>query len=764
MTWMIVCFWLLFLAVFLLFSNKDWRCHYISRFVLRFYRKVMPSMSRTEREAISAGSVTWEGDLFRGNPDWKKFLAIPAPKLSVEEQAFLDGPVNTLCGMLCDWDITHKRYDLSPEVWRFIKEQGFFGLIIPKQYGGKAFSAYAHSQIIIRVSGLSITASTTIAVPNSLGPAELLLHYGTDEQKNYYLPRLARGEDIPCFALTSPDAGSDASSMTDFGVVCWGEHGGSKTLGIRLNWDKRYITLAPIATVVGLAFKLYDPDHLLGNIEDIGITCALIPRDTAGVTIGRRHLPMSSPFQNGPIQGKDVFIPLDWIIGGKEQAGHGWRMLMECLAAGRAITLPSSAVGGAKIACYTAGAYAYVRKQFNVSIGKFEGIEEALGRIGAFTYMMDAARTLAVASIDAGEKPAVASAIIKYHTTELGRRVACDAMDIHGGKAICQGPKNYVARGYESIPIAITVEGANILTRNMIIFGQGAIRCHPYVLAELEAARIPDDKLALDAFDKAFMSHARFIIKNIARSFALALTSSVFVAAPSGKLKRYFQHITRFSSAFALIADISMISVGANLKRKESLSARLGDILSYLYIISSVLKLYHDQGNNKEDLPVVRYACDYCLYEIQERFNGVIENYPSRALAFTLRALIFPLGMRFSKPKDKLSHLIAQLLMGPTATRERLAAGVFPATLSDDVLSTIEDALTKAIAADPIDKIIKDAKHAAQINGRDYSELAQAALNKKLISAEEFNIAMKADAARRAIIAVDDYSPEELCS
>jgi acyl-CoA dehydrogenase len=758
----VVVGWSLFFLIFVPCHLKMWRRRYISQPILNKYRKIMPAMSTTEREAITAGTVTWEGDLFRGNPNWHKFLSTPPPKLTPEEQAFLDGPVETLCHMINNWDIVHNRADLPPEMWQFIKEQGFFALIIPKQYGGKQFSAYAHSQIIIKISGLSITVSTTIAVPNSLGPAELLLHYGTEEQKNYYLPRLARGEEVPCFALTSPDAGSDAGSMTDYGIVCQQDYEGKQTLGVRLNWNKRYITLAPIATVIGLAFKLYDPDHLLGANEEIGITCALIPRNTAGITIGRRHFPLNTLFQNGPIQGKDVFIPIDWIIGGAGQVGKGWRMLMECLAAGRAITLPSSALGGAKIACYTSGAYARIRKQFNVSIGKFEGIEELLARMAGYTYIMDSVQLLAVQAIDMGEKPSVASAIVKYHATEFGRKIACDAMDIHGGKGICLGPKNYIAAGYESVPIAITVEGANVLTRNLIIFGQGAIRCHPYVLAELEAARMTDSKASLKAFDNAVMKHVGFGMSNAIRSLILGLTGSYLVNAPRNKTKAYFQQATRFSSAFALIADVSMLSMGGNLKRKESISARLGDILSYLYMLSGVLKHYHDQGEMADDLVIVRFACEYCLFEIQERFDDIIKNYPNRWLAYVLRGLIFPLGMQFTKPKDFLNHKIAQLLMMPTPTRERLAAGAYISPNEDNVFANIQDALMQTIAAEPIEKMIKEAKHAKTISGYHLQEQAQSALEKKIISVEQFDVVMRAEVARKKVITVDDFSPEEL--
>lgn len=757
-----ICGWIIFLALFVPLNVITWRRQYISLRLLNFYRNVMPTMSRTEREAISAGTVTWEGDLFRGNPDWKKLLSLPAAKLTAEEQAFLDGPVETLCRMINDWDITHNRADLPPEMWSFIKENGFFALIIPKKFGGKQFSAYAHSQILTKISGHSITVSSTIAVPNSLGPAELLLEYGTEEQKNYYLPRLAKGEEVPCFALTSPHAGSDAGAMTDHGIVCWGQHEGKKTLGIRLNFDKRYITLAPVATVVGLAFKLYDPDHLIGNKEDIGITCALIPRNTPGVSIGRRHFPLNAPFQNGPVHGKDVFIPVEWIIGGVQKAGKGWGMLMECLAAGRAISLPSSAVGGAKVLCYATGAYARIRKQFNTPIGRFEGVEEPLARIAAYTYIMDAARTFTTGLIDQGEKPSVASAIVKYHVTELGRKLACDGMDIHGGKGICLGPKNYIGRAYEAAPIAITVEGANILTRNMIIFGQGAMRCHPYVFAELEAARLQDPTEALAAFDKVVMKHVAFGISNFVRSFVLGLTSSFIVRAPSGKMKRYYQQSTRFSSAFAFISDVCLLTMGGSLKRKESISARLGDILSYLYLLSSVLKFYHDQGENIDDLPVVRYASLHCLFEIQERFDEILKNFPNRVLAWILKIIIFPIGERFSKPRDRINHKVAQLLLAPTETRLRLSKGAFISDVKENVLADVQDAFIKSIAAEPIEKDIKAAAKSGGISGYTLLEQAQSAFDKKVITKEQYTIFIQAEEARMKVIAVDDFTSEEL--
>lgn len=758
---LLIITWLAVLAILIPLNLIPLRRRYLSRPLLNFYIKVMPNMSRTEREAISAGTVSWEGDLFRGNPNWYKLLSLSKAKLSADEKAFLDGPVETLCSMINDWDITHNLCDLPEKVWQYLKDEGFFALIIPKKYGGKEFSAYAHSQILSKVSGKSITVSSTIAVPNSLGPAELLLEYGTEEQKNYYLPRLAKGEEIPCFALTSPGAGSDAGAMTDRGVVCYGMHQGEKTLGIRLDFNKRYITLAPVATVIGLAFKLYDPDHLLGQKEEIGITCALVPRDTPNITIGRRHFPLNTPFMNGPIIGENVFIPIDWIIGGKEQVGKGWRMLMECLAAGRAISLPANAVGGAKVLVFATGAYARIRKQFNVPIGRFEGIEEPMGRIGAHTYLMDAARTFASARIDSGEKPSVASAIVKYHTTELGRVIAIDAMDIHGGKGICLGPHNYIGRGYEASPIAITVEGANILTRCMIIFGQGAMRCHPYVLAELEAAHQHDPNKALSAFDQAVTKHISFGISNVVRSMVLALTSARVVAAPKGLYKRYLQHATRFSSAFALLADASMLVLGGHLKRKESISGRLGDILSYLYLLSCVVKHYEDQGRIKEDAPLVQFACEYCLFQIQQSFDEILNNFPNRPVSFFLRGLIFPLGQRFSKPKDVLNHKIANLLMTPSETRQRLSEGLSLAS-DPDILNDLQNALIQTIQAEPIEKLIKEAKSKGQIKGHTWHDYAQSALTQNIINVEQFDQLMQAEVARNKVIAVDDFTSDEL--
>lgn len=754
--------WVTFLIIFIPLYATTFRQKFVTQHILNFYRKIMPSMSRTEREALAAGTVGWEGELFLGRPQWEKLLVIPKAQLSEEEQAFLDGPVETLCSMIDDWNITHYRLDMPPALWEFIKEQGFFGLIIPKKFGGKAFSAYAHSQVLTKVYSRSGTVASTIAVPNSLGPAELLLHYGTPEQQNYYLPRLARGEEVPCFALTEPEAGSDAGAMTSSGIVCWGELEGKKVLGIRLNWNKRYITLAPVATVIGLAFKLYDPEQLLGENKNLGITCALIPRHTPGITIGRRHFLSNTVFQNGPIHGKDVFIPVEWVIGGPTMAGQGWRMLMECLAAGRAISLPASAIGGAKVASYVVGAYARIRRQFNTPIGHFEGIESVIARIAGHTYIMDATRTFTAAIIDSGEKPAVASAITKYHVTELGRLVCNDTLDVHGGKGICMGPKNYLGRFYQSVPIAITVEGANILTRSMIIFGQGAMRCHPYLFAEYQAAQQENEAQRLTVFDKALLGHMGFLFSNFISTLLLSLSSGRIVKVPHSKTKYYFQQATRFSTAFAFIADISLLVLGGSLKRRENISARLGDILSYLFILSAVLKHYHDQGNNADDLPLVEWAGQLCLYHLQCSLSELLNNFPNRGLASLLKIIIFPFGKRFAKPSDALNHKVARLLQSVTPTRYRLSQGAFTTPVEGNMVGKIEDALRKTIAAESIEKIIRKAMQDGIIQGDNKIEQAKLAFAQHLISKTQLETFLQAEEARSQIIAVDDFAPEEL--
>jgi acyl-CoA dehydrogenase len=751
-------------VVLLLLNLRPLRIRLLTRPFMKKYRKLLPAMSATEREALDAGTVWWDGELFSGGPNWQKLMSAKTPVLDAAEQAFLDGPCEELCAMLDDWDITHRRADMPEAVWSFIKSRGFFAMIIPRRYGGLEFSAYAHSCVLIKIASRSTTASSTIAVPNSLGPAELLLHYGTEAQKNHYLPRLARGEDIPCFALTGPRAGSDAASIPDTGIICKGQWQGAETVGIRLNFSKRYITLAPIATVIGLAFRLYDPEHLMGDKQDLGITCALIPRDTPGVAIGRRHFPLNIPFQNGPIQGHDVFVPMDAIIGGFATAGQGWRMLVEQLSVGRCISLPSSATGGAQAAVYASGAYARIRRQFNTPIGSFEGIEQVLARMAARTYIIDAARSVTAGAIDGGEKPSVPSAMLKYHATEIGRMIANDAMDVHGGKGICLGPKNYLGRGYQIVPVAITVEGANILTRSLIIFGQGAVRCHPFVLKEMNAARNPNRDVGVREFDAAVMGHVGFAISNAVRSLVLGLTSARFTKVPdTGATARYFQHVNRYSASFALATDVAMLALGGYLKKKETLSARLGDVLSSMYLASMVLKHHENQGREAADLPLVEWACRSLLYQAQEQLHLFLRNFPNRPLALFMRLFIFPRGLAYSPPSDRLGHAIGDLVMNPTATRERLSAYIYKTQDARNPLGQLQEALVLSATAEPLEKRMRvDGVKTGRITALDLPGQIAQALSLGILNADEASALRSYDAKVMELVNVDDFAPHEL--
>jgi len=759
-----IALWLAF-AGLLLLNIDAFRLRYVTKPFLIAYRRMLPSMSDTEREALEAGTVWWDGELFTGKPDWIKLLSANAPELTTEERAFLDGPCEELCRMLDEWDITHRRADLPPEVWSYLKKQGFFAMIIPKQYGGLGFSAYAHSCVLVKLASRSATCSSTVAVPNSLGPAELLLHYGTDEQKNHYLPRLARGDDVPCFALTGPRAGSDAASIPDTGVVCRGFHDGREIVGIRLNFSKRYITLAPVATVIGLAFRLYDPEKLLGGERvDYGITCALIPRNTPGVSIGRRHFPLNIPFQNGPLSGKDVFVPLDAIIGGPKMAGQGWRMLVEQLSVGRCISLPSNSAGGSKAAVFASTAYARIRRQFAQPVGRFEGVEEALTRMAGYAYIVDAARSVTTGAIDGGEKPSVPAAMLKYHCTELGRKVANDAMDVQGGKGICLGPKNYLGRGYQVVPVAITVEGANILTRSLMILGQGAIRCHPYVLKEMNAAKVKDKSRSLREFDEALFGHIGYTLSNAARSFVMAVTMARFSAAPlDGATRRYYQHINKFSAAFAFATDMAMLTLGGYLKQKEHLSARLGDVLSALYMASMVLKHYENQGRPAADLPLVEWSCRTLLYEVQEQLHGFLRNFPNRWVAGLMRLVIFPRGRTYFAPSDRLGRKIVQPLMMPSETRDRLAEGIYRTVEPGNPLGLLQEALELSVAAEPLEKRLRvEGVKAGKITALDLPGQIEQAAAIGLLSPAEAQQLRDYDRKVMNIINVDDFTTEEL--
>jgi acyl-CoA dehydrogenase len=750
--------WTVFIVVSALLLIPQLRRALLSDPLLGWFRKALPQVSQTEQEALDAGTVWWDGELFSGKPDWNRLLSFPKPALTAEEQAFLDGPVEQLCRMCDDWQISYELNDLSPEVWQFIKERGFLGMIIPKQYGGLGFSALGHSEVVMKLASRNPTACVSVMVPNSLGPAELLLHYGTEEQKNHYLPRLAKGLEMPCFALTGPEAGSDAGSIPDFGVVCRGLHEGKEVLGIRVSWEKRYITLGPVATLLGLAFKLYDPDHLLGREEDVGITLALIPTQHPGVNIGRRHMPLNGSFQNGPNSGKDVFIPMDWVVGGQAYVGQGWRMLMECLAAGRAISLPSSTTGGAKTAVRTTGAYSRVRSQFRVSIGKFEGVEEALARMGGNLYAMEAARVTTAGAVDLGEKPSVISAIVKYHCTERARQVINDAMDVHGGKGICLGPNNYLGRGYQQIPISITVEGANILTRSMIIFGQGAIRCHPYVLKEIAATRDGDAEAASRAFDSALWGHVSFMGSNKVRSLWLALTGARFVRVPGAPETRgYFRHLTRLAAGFAFASDVAMLFLGGDLKRREKISARLGDILSHLYLASCTLKRWHDEGRQQADLPFVDWAVRDAEQRIQEAFFGLFQNFPFRPAAWILRLLVFPYGKTFDAPDDELGHRVAAMLMADSPARDRLTSGMFIQRAAADPVGRLELALQQVAAAEQIEGRIRAGVKSGAVQGLTSAARLASAVQAGVITAVEAETLMRYDELRRACIMVDDF-------
>src|SRR6266702_3807219 len=730
----------------------SFRRDFITKPIFSWARGVLPSMSDTEREALEAGDVWWDADLFTGNPDWSKLLAYPQAVLTDEEKAFLHGPVDELCAMLDDWKINWEWRDLPGEAWDFIKRHKFFGMIIPKEHGGLGFSPYAHSEVVRKISTRSVTAAVTVMVPNSLGPGELLMRFGTSEQQQRWLPRLADGRDIPCFGLTSPEAGSDAASMIDTGIICKGQFEGREVIGLRLNWHKRYITLGPVATLLGLAFKAYDPDHLVGQQEDLGITVALIPTHLAGGEIGKRHLPAMQEFQNGPNRGRDVFIPLDYIIGGQERLGQGWKMLMMALAGGRGISVPSVPAAGAAYAARRTGAYARIREQFGIPIGKFEGVEEPLARIVATAYQLDAARRLTCAALNAGVHPAVISGIMKLHATERMRTAVADAMDIHGGKAVIDGPQNYLGNLHRAVPVGITVEGANILTRNLIVFGQGAIRAHPYLLDEMNALADTDRERGLTAFDKAFWKHVGHSFQTLFRAFGRSWTFGAFAPAPdAGDATPFYRQLSRYSAAFALCADMALLTLGGALKRKEMLSARFGDILSELYLLSAALKRWQDEGRQKEDFAALEWCMATGIRTIENRFAEILANLPNRFVALILKFLIQPFGARVLGPSDRVVHQCAQLVLEPSAARDRLTPDL--AFVDDDCgVARLEKAFLLVTGAEDIAKKL----HAARI--RDWKEAVQ----KGVITESEGEKIAAAHEAVAKVIEVDDFAPEAL--
>lgn len=744
-------------AFVLLLSVPVVRRILVTRWIFKIMAGVLPRLGKTERVALEAGTVWWDGELFSGNPDWQKLLDFKIPELSAKEKAFLSGPVEELCAGISEWEIS-QRGDLPPETWALLKKHKFFGMIIPESYGGLGFSASAHAAVITKLASRSISACVTVMVPNSLGPAELLLHYGTDEQKKHYLPRLANGEEIPCFALTGPEAGSDAAATQSIGIVCQGTYDGKQVLGMRLNWRKRYITLGPVSTVIGLAFRLQDPDRLLGGAEDLGITCALIPSNLPGVDISLRHDPLGIPFQNGPNTGRDVFVPLDFIVGGQRMAGQGWRMLMESLAAGRSISLPSLSVGCAELAAHVVGAYATVREQFDTPIGRFEGIEEALARIGGLTYLMNASRVLTAAAVDHGEKPSVVSAIVKAYLTELMRTVVNDAMDIRAGSAICRGPRNPLEHLYRACPIGITVEGANILTRSMIIYGQGAIRCHPYVGKEMRA--IEEKNLA--AFDSAFFGHIGFVFKNTLRAFIMAVGGGVFWNAPvDRRLQKYFRRLTRMSAAFALVSDAAMATLGGHLKRREKISGRLADMLAWMYLASATLKGFIAQGCRDVDMPFAAWACEHSLHQVQWALCGVLENLPHRLAARLLRWVTLPLGAHYRPPNDALGAKVARGLLGDRQARLNLTSDIYIPRADELGLGRLEAALDQAVAALAVETKIRDAVRSGRLDKAPGLELADNAFKAGIITAEDLRVLQVAEQARDEAIQVDAFTASE---
>lgn len=742
----------------LVFNVKPIRRSVISAPIMKLLDALnfLPKISETEQTAIEAGTVWVEGELFSGKPDFKRILSEPYPELTKDEQEFLDGPVEKLCSLVNDWDVFVEK-DFTEEAWTFMRENGFFGLIIPKKYGGHEFSATAHSAIVAKLTSRCGPLAITVMVPNSLGPAELLMHYGTQKQKDYYLPRLAAGVEMPCFALTEPNAGSDAGGMTSHGEVFKGE---DDQLYLRLNWNKRYITLAAISTVLGLAFKLRDPDNLLGKGEDLGITCALIPSDTDGVILGQRHDPLGVPFYNCPTYGEDVVVPIDAIIGGKEGAGNGWRMLMESLAVGRGISLPSQSAGGAKLATRAVGAYASIRKQFGLTIGKFEGIEEPMARIGGYTYLMEAARKYTTGGLDKGAKPAVVTAIAKYNFTELAREIVNDAMDVVGGAGISRGPRNIFAHSYFALPIAITVEGANILTRTLMIFGQGAIRCHPYAYNEINALMNKDAK----AFDENFWSHIGHVGRNKARAFLLSITRGRLAGSPvSGPSAKYFRKLAWTSASFAFFADIAMGSYGGGLKMKEKIAGRYADILSFMYLSAATLRRFEAEGRRKEDLEFFEWSMEYMFYRIQTAFEGILREIKVPGLSWAFRLIgvwsrLNPIG---TYPSDELGHRVAKAMQTPGAARDHITDGIYLPDDPMDAVGRYEHTLNLITIAGPVYKKLYGAIKQRELPKEHVLSLLDLAVEKNIIAPKEAEMVREAEEARNDAIQVDSFTLDE---
>ena len=728
-------------------------------------KSILPRVSKTEQEALDAGTIGWDAELFSGRPDWSKLTDIRPLTLSAEEQAFLDGPTEDVCRMIDDWDTRNNRADLSPELWQFLKDKGFLGMLIDKHYGGLGFGAQAQSMIVSKIASRSVAAGITVMVPNSLGPGELLEKYGTDAQKEKYLRRLATGQEVPCFALTGVHSGSDAGGMRDIGVVTKGVFEGQETLGVRLSWDKRYITLAPIATLVGLAFILKDPDNLLGRGENIGITLALVPHDHPGVKIGRRHYPARQAFMNGPTSGTDVFIPIDFLIGGVARAGQGWRMLMECLSTGRAISLPAIGSVSIKQTLRLTSAYARVRRQFGIPVGIMEGVAEPLGEMVKRAYTYEAARRLTASMVDEGQRPAVISALLKYRTTEAMRDSIDDAFDIHGGRAIQDGPSNYLFGSYMATPVAITVEGANILTRTLMTFAQGVLRAHPFLYKEIEAVQNTDRREGLEQFDLAFGGHTKFMLRNIAASFLHGISNGAFASSPGhSEMTQWYRQLHRYSQAFALVADWTTVILGGALKRKQKISGRLADILGDLYLMSATLKRFEDEGRIAEDRELVEAIMADRIAAMEATFGEIFANFPNGFLANTMRFLCFPLGRHARPASDRVNYRFVRSVLRPGAFRDRLTTGTFVTMDPDDVTGVLEDAFIKVTEAEEIEaRFIKASRKGVFERRLDRDAIADA-VAAGVLNDNEAGIMRAADEATDRVVKVDDFAADELAA
>ncbi|GBO88235.1 acyl-CoA dehydrogenase [Marinobacter salsuginis] len=769
----ILCGGVLLALALILVIPGDLRLDKLSRPLLGWVRSRLPKLSDTEAEALKSGSVDWDGELFSGKPQWNKLLDAKPAHLTSEEQAFLDGPVEKLCAMLDDWKITHEQYDLPDKVWKFIRENGFFGLVIPKEDGGLGFSNTAHSEIVMKISTRSVSAAVTVMVPNSLGPGELLMHYGTDEQKQHYLPRLAGGDEIPCFALTSPVAGSDAGAIPDKGIVCKGQWNGKEVLGLKVTWNKRYITLAPVATLIGLAIKVYDPDKLLGESDEIGVTCVLVPRDTEGVNAGARHLPMNTVFMNGPTWGNDVFIPMEQVIGGQDMLGKGWTMLLECLSIGRSISLPALGTGAGKVASLATGSYSYTREQFGRTISQFEGVQEALEPIAGYTYMMDAARLLTSGMLDRGVRPSVPSAVLKYRNTDLMREVINHAMDVVAGRGVITGPRNFLARAYQAVPIGITVEGANILTRSLMIFGQGSIRCHPFIVEEIEAAGMEDEDKAAKKFDGIFYRHLAHTTRNALRALLLGLTRGWTESVPrQGDIKPCYRQLARFSAAFALMTDVTLLTVGGGLKARQRLSGRMADCLVQLYYATAVIKQWHEEGYPDDQRPLVEWCLKTCLRDLQDSMREAIINFPVPALRWPLRLLVFPLGATgLNGPDDKLGAKVAESIVKDTPVRQRISRGAYTTMDPDDPLGRVLNAYKLANETADMRSRLHDAMRNRDedelggidlLMGHQRKELVDWACAQGVVKADECDKLLEALEALYDVIRVDAFDADGL--